>query len=81
MTGVSQELLLKSLYSTNVKHTEETGNIRATGRQKTAISSSSCSFLYNLFLAEGGGDNDHLQEQIRRGKIDIVTGSLKLCSP
>lgn len=81
MTGVSQELLLKSLYSTNVKQTEETGNIRATGRQKMAISSSSCSFLYNLFLAEGGGDNDHLQEQIRRGQIDIVTGSLKLCSP
>lgn len=81
MTGVSQEQLLKSLNSTNVNQTEVTGNVRVIGRQKMAISSSSCSFLYNLFLAEGGGDNHHLQEQIRRGKTDIVTGSLKLCSP
>lgn len=36
------------------------------------ISSPSCSLLY-LFLAEGGDDNLHLQELIRRAKTDILT--------
>lgn len=44
------------------------------------ISSPSCSLLY-LFLAERGDDNLHLQEQIRRAKTDIITGSLKLFYP